>query len=149
MKASKILRIVTIVMLAFVLLVGCVSPKVKALNPGDYPEPPESQRYEVLPIYVAWNGVGSETWTYETNMAYIIREGSKPPQPIEGDVIIEDELPGGRTIWFLGISPGDVVVTFTIQDNTGKVVDIRQYAIRVYENLQLALLHYEYNSFRD
>ena len=134
----------------FLSLTGCGASMVKALNLADYPDPPEDQRYELLSIYVAWNGAGGETWTYEVSADDVIEEGSPPPQPEDDEfnIYIDEELPGGRTIWFKGVSPGAVELTFTTKDDSGKVVAIQQYAIRVYEDLRLALLHEEYNNFR-
>ena len=121
------------------------------LNPGDYPDPPENQILEFLSIYIAWNGPGGETWDYEYSAGGIVEECGKPAQPEEDDelLFIEDELPGGRTLWFKGVSPGDVVLTFTTQSDSGETVDIQQYAIRVFDDLRLGLLHTEHESFRD
>jgi hypothetical protein len=100
---------------------------------------------------MAWDGAGGETWEYAFS-ADIIAEGSEPPPPPEEEGIIVAplfEAPGGRKIWFQGLSPGDVVVTFTTKNSKGKVVEIEQYAIRIYEDLKLAVLHKEDSSFRD
>ena len=128
---------------------------VKVLNPADYPDSPDAQRVLVLSIYVAWNGAGGETWAFETSVNGIIEESSAPPsrkpeQDEDGFIIIEDVLlPGGRDIWFKGTKPGDVVLTIITKSNKGKIVDIQQHAIRVYQDLKLSLLHTETESFRD
>jgi hypothetical protein len=144
---------------SILLLTGCGSPKVQTLNPGDYPDVSEDKRSEALPIYIEWNGAGGETWEYAFSVDDIIEEGSEPIQQQEEeaegddgiplDVPLDYNPPGGRTIWFQGLSPGDVVVTFTTENSKGKVVEIEQYAIRVYDDLKLAILHEEDNSFRD
>ena len=136
-------------MLACALLAGCSASHLAPLNPSDYPNPPQAQRYEALPVYIAWNGLGGESWTYAFSAEDIVKEGSRPRQPQEENVITEDDPPGGRSVWFQGVSPGDTVITFTIRNARGQVKDILQYAIRVYEDLKLALLHAESKHFRD
>jgi hypothetical protein len=144
-----------IAMLTLVAFTGCSAPQVKALNPGDYADPAEEERAEALPVYIAWDSMGGETWEYTFSVDGVIEEGNEPASPDpyvdeDGMTVIEEiDAPGGRSVWFYGVSPGDVVVTFTTEDSQGKVVDIQQYAIRVYDNLQLALLHYQYDDFRD
>ena len=130
-------------------IAGCRSPKVTAINPSDYPNVPQEKRQEALSIYVAWDGGGGETWKHAFSADGIIVRTGKPPQPEQdGFVMADDELPGGLTMWFRGVSPGDVVVVFTTKDNRGKTVAVHQYAIRVYDDLKLSLLHEELKSFR-
>jgi hypothetical protein len=155
-KKSKGLLSIIAVAAVFVLLSGGCSPKeADVLDTGDFPDPPADQRHEILPIYMAWDGAGGETWEYEFSAEGVIEEGSSPNPPggmYEDEdgmtIVLDEDPPGGRTIWFQGVSPGDVVVTFTTVDENGKVVDIQKYTIRVYEDMNLALLHSEQESFR-
>jgi len=129
-----------------------VQTLVEALDPGDYEDVPEDRRLEVLSIYMAWDGAGGETWIYELSAENVVGECGPPPKPEPApdgmEIFLDDELPGGRTLWFKGVSPGDVVIAFTTKNEKGKVVDIQQYAVRVYDDLRLALLHAEHNSYR-
>lgn len=140
---------VIIVMLTAVLLAGCACRNLATLNPGDYPDPPQVQRHEVVSIYIAWNGVGGETWTPAFSAKGIMEECGPSRQAQEENVIVEHEMPGGRTLWFRGVSPGELVVTFTIRNTKGKIMHIQQHAVRVYEDLKLAMLHTELRHFRD
>ncbi|GHU61433.1 hypothetical protein AGMMS49983_01140 [Clostridia bacterium] len=153
MKRTIIIALIFALVMCTGLLAGCGSPKVASLNPGDYPDPPADERYDVLPVYMAWDGGSGETWAYEFSVDGLLEEGSRPPEPEPAEdedflVVPEDDPPGGRTIWFQGVSPGDVVITFTTKSDKGKVVDIQQYAIRVYEDRSLALLQSEQHDFR-
>ena len=118
----------------------------KRLNPKDYPDTPVEQWREALPIYVEWNG-SDEHCDYQIDRAGVIAEGSPPSQPKtdDGEIVIhtDDDLPGGRTFWFRGLSCGNAVITFTIKKHSGKVVSARQYAIRVYGDLRLDILNSE------
>ena len=119
-----------------------------------YPDPPENQRVEYLSIYMAWDGAGGEYWDYEVSAEGIIEESGPPPAPekIEGDdgidILVEDELPGGRTLWFVGVSPGDTALTFITRNEGGETVAIQMHIIRVYEDLKIALLHEESSNNR-
>jgi len=130
---------------------GCGSPAVGTADLDDYPDAPDDQRHERLSIYMAWDGGGGETWDYELSVENVISESSPPPVEEEEDglILVFDELPGGRTLWFEGVTPGDVVLTFTTKNNSGEVVDIQKYVIRVYDDLRLATLHTESNNFRN
>ena len=125
---------------------------VEALKPGDYEDVPEDKRLEALSIYMAWNGAGGETWICEFNTENVVEECGPPPkpEPVPGgmEIFLDDELPGGRTLWFKGVSQGDVVIAFTTKNEKEKIVDIQQYAVRVYDDLRLALLRAEHNSYR-
>ena len=125
---------------------------VEALNPDDYEDTPEDKRLDVLPIYMAWNGAGGETWTYGLSAENAVEECGPPPKPKptpgEIEIFMEYDPPGGRTLWFKGVSQGDVVIAFPTKNEKGKVVDIQQYAVRVYDDLRLALLRAEHNSYR-
>ena len=130
-------------------IAGCRSPKVTAINPAGYPNTPQDKRHEALSIYLAWDGGSGETWKYAFSADGVIEQTGKPSQPEqEGIIMADDELPGGLTMWFRGLSPGDVVVVFTTKDNRGKTVAIHQYAVRVYDDLRLSLLHEEFKNFR-
>jgi hypothetical protein len=150
----KKLMIVLAVTQVFLLLAGCNSPTVTTLNPERYPDPPEEERYEALPIYIAWDMMGGETWTYEISPDGILEEGSQPPkqpEPETGEEILDEDYdpPGGRSVWFVGVSPGDAVVMFTTKSDKDEVVNIRQCAVRVYDDLTLALLHDEVDNSRN
>ena len=140
-------------------------PTVEALVPGDYPDPPAEERYASLPIQMDWNMGGGESWDYEFSVDGIIEEGKVDPSP--GQEAAEPlaewsyDIEGGRLVWFHGLAPGDVVVTFTTTskpmevDKKGnyiegeeRVVDIMQCAFRVFDDLTIALLHKERESFR-
>jgi hypothetical protein len=54
-----------------------------------YPDPPKEHRHEVLPIYVAWNGTGGETWSYVVSVDSIMEESAPPPKPAAA----EDPIP--------------------------------------------------------
>lgn len=146
---------VAITTLALVVFVGCTKPQAEALNPSDYPDPPMEEHVDALPLYIAWDGAGGESWEYKCSPEGIIEEDNEPPRPEpsadeDGMTIIEEmDPPGGRTVWFYGTAPGDVVIKFTTQNNKGQVVDIQQYAIRVYDDLKLVLLHMEQENFRE
>jgi hypothetical protein len=170
-SSSKSLALIISLFLGM-LLFGCDSPydtqteadesdlsaQVAAPNLADYPDPPEDQWSEALPIYIEWDGAGGETWDYTFSVAGIVEEGSQPPpkpdgvyEDEDGFLVLDEEefdLPGGRSIWLKGAAPGDVVITFTTENENGEIVYIRQYTIRVDEGLRLALLHEEHDNFR-
>ena len=112
-------------------------------------DPPENQRLEYLPVYIAWDGAGGESWDYEVSVEGIIEESGPPPvsESIEGDdaidIFVDDEMPGGRILWFIGVSPGDTTLTFTTKNEGGETVGTQTYAIRVYKDLKIALLNEE------
>ena len=148
---KKRLCIVTIILSALLIFAGCSSsaPMVNPLVPSDYPDPPASERLIAQPIYMAWDGINGESWSYEFSKDGIIEECSEPTYDPEDENAIEmEELPGGRYVWFQGVSPGDVVVTFTTKNAKGKVVSIQQTAFRVFDDLTIALLHSENENFR-
>jgi hypothetical protein len=155
MKSRTIAVFAIMAMLALVAFTGCGVPKVEALNPGDYADPAQEEWVDALPIYIAWDAMGGETWEYEFSVDGVIEEGSQPalPEPNvdeDGMTVIEEfDAPGGRSVWFYGVSPGDVVVTFTTKSSGGKVVGIQQSAVRVHDDLKLAYLEYQYDDFRD
>ena len=150
--------IVMILSLIIITITGCGNTNIETIAPDNYPDSPENERHESLSIYMAWDGAGGETWDYELSVTGIIEEGGQPPSAPDG--VYEDEdgfltldadfdPPGGRSIWFKGVRPGDVVVTFTIINDQEKIVDIQQYTIRVYDDLRLSLLHSESESYRN
>ena len=154
---KKVLHLGLIIsILSVMLLTGCgSSDDIKALDPTDYKDPPEDQWKEVLSIYIAWDGAGGEVWEYEMSEKGIVEECGPPAKPAaeeEEDLLTIDEgddPPGGRSVYFRGLSPGDVVITFTTENDSGEVVDVQQYAIRVFDDLRLALLHEERTNLRD
>jgi hypothetical protein len=144
------------ILLPTVVLLACkswrgVTETVKTPTPKDYSDSPEERWREVLPIYAAWNGF-DEHCTFHFDKQGIIEEGNPPPRPqaTDGETVLlpEEDPPGGRTFWFRGLSPGDAVITFTTKKHSGKVVYVRQYAIRVHPGLRLDLLHEEHTDFR-
>jgi len=123
-------------------LPGMTIPLNAFFPTDDHPDPPEDQRVESLSIYIAWDG-GSQTWEMAFSEEGVIEECGPPPPPEDGEDEInfyDDELPGGRTIWFRGVRPGDVKLLFTIVNEDGIVGHAQQYAIRVFDDLTLALL---------
>ena len=148
-KAGRQIVRVLLVMLTVVLPAGCASRNCATLNPGAYPDPPPMHRHEVVSIYIEWNSLGGEYWTQAFSAKGIVEECGPPRRAREENVIAEDEMPGGRTLWFRGLSPGDLVMMFTIRNAKGEIMHIRQYAVRVYEDLKLALLHAESRHFRE
>ncbi|MDL2237299.1 hypothetical protein LJC56_05660 [Christensenellaceae bacterium OttesenSCG-928-K19] len=148
-RAKVIITIVAV--LALAALAGCGTPKIDVLNPGEYDNPPGDEWADALPIYMAWDGAGGESWEYEFSAEGVVEEGGAPapPESEDGIVLEEYDPPGGRTVWFYGVSPGDVTITFTTENSNGKVVDIQQYAVRVNDEMQLALLHQQNDNFRN
>jgi hypothetical protein len=125
-------------------------------NDSDYPDPPEDQRDETFNVYMAWDGAGGETWDYAFSVDGILEECDQPlPEPEPGSedgdeiVIYEDTPPGGLMVWFRGVSPGDVVVTFTTYDANEEVVAIQQYTVRVFDDLKVAQLDEVIDDYRD
>jgi len=149
-KAKIKLVILATMIPLFALPMGCGSPAASTADLDDYPDTPDDQRHERLSIYVAWDGGSGETWDYELSVENVIAESSPPPsvEAEDGVIFVDDELPGGITLWFEGVTPGDVALTFTTKSDAGEVVDIQKYVIRVYDDLRLAILHTESNSFR-
>ena len=151
MKLKTKLAIMAAMIPLFALPMGCGSPAGSAVDADDYPDIPSDQRHERISIYMAWDGGGGETWDYDLSAENVISESSPPPPVDTGDgiMVFEDELPGGITLWYEGAAPGDVVLTFTTRSSTGEVVGVQKYVIRVYDDLRLAILHSESDSFRD
>jgi hypothetical protein len=52
-------------------------------------------------------------------------------------------------LWFRGVAPGDVVATFTTYDANEEVVAIKQFTLRVFDDLKVALLDDEFADYRD
>ena len=149
MKLNMRLVVFTVLIPLLMSPAGCSPPAATPTEPDAYPDAPEDQRHERLSIYIAWDGF-NETWDYEVSAESVISESGPPSrEEAEDGIVFEDiELPGGRTLWFKGLSPGDVVLTFTIKTYEGEAVDIQRYTIRVYDDLRLAILHSESTSLR-
>jgi len=115
---------------------------------GEYADPAQSGRHERLPLYIAFNG-GVEFFRYKYGWDGLIEE-TGPPSPTPGSgYVYEDEFaPGGATLWFRGVEPGNVVLTFITEDLDGRVVALKHIAVRVYDDMRLAVLHEEHISYR-
>ena len=148
MNKNKLIKItrLTIAVLACLLfwsLSGC-EPSKKDNDPD------EDKRYEALSVYIAWNGAGGETMSYDFSGEGVIKEGDPPERPEEdGTTFFEDELPGGRTFWFRGVSKGDATATFTIKNDAEETVYIYEYVFRVHDDLSLTLLREDQNDLRN
>ena len=149
---KKRIGIAIIIFSVLIALAGCNgnTPKVDPLVPGDYPDPPAEEILDAQCVYVSWDGANSESIGYELSATGIIEEGGGPTAPASEDeeAIESTEASKGIDIWFHGVSPGEVVVTFTTKNEEGKVVGIQQTAFRVYDDLTIANLHTEGESYR-
>lgn len=144
-----------VALLSVVALVcaGCGKAAPAPTSTAHLPDPPEDEWLYELPIYWAWNMMpeAKEGWDYTFSREGVVEEGRRdaPATGQEGDGVLEDlEAPGGRTVYFRGVAPGDVVITFTTKQNGKKVLDVNHYTVRVYEDLRLALLDTEHHSYR-
>jgi hypothetical protein len=131
--------------LMIIIMASCTKTASDAGTSVEHTDPPKSERVEALSIYMAWNGAGGESIDYSFYKEGVIEETSRPVNTSESgeeDVIaIEDlDAPGGRNFWFKGVIPGDVEMLFTVTSEAGKTVYEERYAIRVYDDLTLAVI---------
>lgn len=124
-----------------------------------YQDPPETEWLYTLRVYWEWNtGDFEEQPGYVLDQEGILEEGYREDPNVleersrlesEGVEIIDldDPPPGGAYFDFCGVAPGDVTLKMQTTKN-GELLDERIYAIRVYEDLRLAVLGSKHLSYR-
>jgi hypothetical protein len=131
--------------LMITIMASCAKTASDTGTSADHTDPPKSERVTALRIYMAWNGADGESIDYSFDKEGIAEETSRPvntPESGEEDEIVTEDLdaPGGRNFWFKGVIPGDVELLFTVTGEAGKTVYEERYAIRVYDDLTLAVI---------